>query len=746
MDDDEHRRTEEAANKLRELIKYSIDLYSKQDMPYEAYHQKLRQIFGPLDSYPQWKLINLNHLNTIYETMNRGAKKTPQAITALNMLNKFLPRDGEAPKKPNAGQQNRTHSHDENDGADEHVSKKQKGPDYSSVPPEIEVLCNNKPATLLIRTQTVICHCEVCSETAAALGKPHLELSLNEFERHCGVGHVKKWKFSVKTVDPPNMSVGKWLESKRLKLNDYPRSTPDDEILRQAEQERTMKIPPELRAPDRIPRKPGHTGATSPEEVEQVEGVANGRAQRQRKVPGWMKQTVDPAVAIGGKGSRPQGPVGGDSWEPPQPRGGPRGGVGHRGPGRPPGTRRPGRPPGPVIRPQSAHAQIIMDQAHGRKRPRIDSDALLEAEIDVALARGKQPEMHGWRITDQNQLAVTVHLGGVVFSGVLPARPPQVASNPAIAAALMRDQHTYAPEDAYGYESNPEFGAGRDNGAGDSGGFSGLPAAGARGGEMGLDDGYGGGGGLVSEKELRLDEKRAIAAAEYDRLLVSGPPSDAKCAMCHLEAADDVPRHARGPDGKSQVGLGSFILIRTSTVTNGWVHDQCARWSPDVYDPTGEGILEGIPEAVRRGRMLRCKTCGEKGATLGCMKRTCRSSYHLDCARKHGCLLNVDPYAVACPEHVEHLPDGLSYKLGFKGRGKRTFIAENAYTGLRMVENGIEDSGGPGGPYAVRMERAEVEGGGYGSGGGTAPGGALDALGAIAASIDDLKSSDGAHE
>lgn len=30
-----------------------------------------------------------------------------------------------------------------------------------------------------------------------------------------------------------------------------------------------------------------------------------------------------------------------------------------------------------------------------------------------------------------------------------------------------------------------------------------------------------------------------------------------------------------------------------------------------------------------------------KGATLGCFKRTCRASYHLACARKYSCLLQV---------------------------------------------------------------------------------------------------------
>lgn len=54
-----------------------------------------------------------------------------------------------------------------------------------------------------------------------------------------------------------------------------------------------------------------------------------------------------------------------------------------------------------------------------------------------------------------------------------------------------------------------------------------------------------------------------------------------------------------------------------------------------------DGGIERASEAVRRGRMIKCKLCGEKGATLGCHKRSCRASFHLPCAREHGCLLQV---------------------------------------------------------------------------------------------------------
>lgn len=39
--------------------------------------------------------------------------------------------------------------------------------------------------------------------------------------------------------------------------------------------------------------------------------------------------------------------------------------------------------------------------------------------------------------------------------------------------------------------------------------------------------------------------------------------------------------------------------------------------------------------------MIKCKKCGQKGATLGCHHKSCRLSYHLDCARKSNCLVQV---------------------------------------------------------------------------------------------------------
>lgn len=59
---------------------------------------------------------------------------------------------------------------------------------------------------------------------------------------------------------------------------------------------------------------------------------------------------------------------------------------------------------------------------------------------------------------------------------------------------------------------------------------------------------------------------------------------------------------------------------------------------PRCRDPAA--IVELAGKAVLRGRGIRCRLCGEKGATLGCMT-TCPVSLHLPCAAKGGGLLLV---------------------------------------------------------------------------------------------------------
>lgn len=57
-----------------------------------------------------------------------------------------------------------------------------------------------------------------------------------------------------------------------------------------------------------------------------------------------------------------------------------------------------------------------------------------------------------------------------------------------------------------------------------------------------------------------------------------------RCTLCHGGAETGERAEARDhrADGG---GLGPWLLVRVSAITNAWVHEQCARWSPEVFDP-----------------------------------------------------------------------------------------------------------------------------------------------------------------
>ncbi|OZJ06488.1 hypothetical protein BZG36_00497 [Bifiguratus adelaidae] len=93
-------------------------------------------------------------------------------------------------------------------------------------------------------------------------------------------------------------------------------------------------------------------------------------------------------------------------------------------------------------------------------------------------------------------------------------------------------------------------------------------------------------------------------------------------------------------DNKTDFGafIGPFLIKQMNR--NGqektkriWVHDACARFSPDVFI-TKENEWYNVAVALQRGRSMRCWECKEKGATFGCFESKCDRSYHLPCTRK----------------------------------------------------------------------------------------------------------------
>jgi hypothetical protein len=157
-------------------------------------------------------------------------------------------------------------------------------------------------------------------------------------------------------------------------------------------------------------------------------------------------------------------------------------------------------------------------------------------------------------------------------------------------------------------------------------------------------------------KAAKVEARRAAVDADYVRRAAArAPPHDAACTMCGRpsDVAPDggsIEASHRGAERAMGGALGPLILVRASAISVVWCHEQCAAWSPEVFLDDG-GRFAAVEDACRRGRMIKCRACGAKGATLGCISRTCRLSYHLPCARAAGCALSADG-VVVCPAHA----------------------------------------------------------------------------------------------
>ncbi|GAN06533.1 DNA methylase N-4 [Mucor ambiguus] len=95
-------------------------------------------------------------------------------------------------------------------------------------------------------------------------------------------------------------------------------------------------------------------------------------------------------------------------------------------------------------------------------------------------------------------------------------------------------------------------------------------------------------------------------------------------------------------DDDNSQELGSFVGPFVSTMTKlgqekkrtFWVHDACARYSPEVRFSVVDGKWYNVTRALKRGRSMRCFACKEKGATIGCFDSKCSKSFHLSCTNK----------------------------------------------------------------------------------------------------------------
>lgn len=80
-----------------------------------------------------------------------------------------------------------------------------------------------------------------------------------------------------------------------------------------------------------------------------------------------------------------------------------------------------------------------------------------------------------------------------------------------------------------------------------------------------------------------------------------------------------------------------------------WLHEDCGVWSAGVF--LVRGRVYGLEEAVRAAQNMKCSSCGDRGASLGCLFKGCTNKFHYRCALHSDCVLMEDNFSIKCRKH-----------------------------------------------------------------------------------------------
>ncbi|KAF6002385.1 hypothetical protein F1559_001189 [Cyanidiococcus yangmingshanensis] len=121
------------------------------------------------------------------------------------------------------------------------------------------------------------------------------------------------------------------------------------------------------------------------------------------------------------------------------------------------------------------------------------------------------------------------------------------------------------------------------------------------------------------------------------------------CPLCPLsrQEAGTVPTEVVGPLQGPAVGTRRVRHRATA-------HRNCIIWCPEV-SADENGHLMNVDSAVSRAKRIKCRFCGERGASIGCWEPRCSASYHLVCAYDPECDVDLilPDLELWCPKHAE---------------------------------------------------------------------------------------------
>eukprot|EP00887_Chlorella_sp_A99_P000476 scaffold17.g476.t1 len=302
-------------------------------------------------------------------------------------------------------------------------------------PPRVPVVCSETRGFYLPAQQGVECHCPSCQQRAAKLGR-HILLTPNEFERHAG-RHGPQQAMAAHGAaaaapaasevttgtgagsDRPDEAASAaaalksptgrvWMASREDSLEWQQQHHEHGTRLGQRYQAAVTPFlgPPPAVGPEAEVADP-HAGLPGPLEEEALEIAATtvadavrvaitGRAQRARKPPQWMRQTIDPGLALGG---RPVVPRDNDEEEL-----------------------------------ERWLAEGGLEAEERQRQQQRQRQSRLQEQIEAALQGGESLVVVKWRLpsgSSSQQLQVTLRLGGACFTGTLAAEEGESELDPA---------------------------------------------------------------------------------------------------------------------------------------------------------------------------------------------------------------------------------------------------------------------------------------------------------------------------
>ncbi|XP_036155100.1 PHD finger protein 11 isoform X1 [Myotis myotis] len=122
-------------------------------------------------------------------------------------------------------------------------------------------------------------------------------------------------------------------------------------------------------------------------------------------------------------------------------------------------------------------------------------------------------------------------------------------------------------------------------------------------------------------------------AKKMQRRICALCPKDLECGVLYCAQSEDIAAHEN-------------CLLYSSALV------ECE--DSDPKHGYRSFNVEAVKKEIFRGRRLKCTFCDEKGATVGCDKKSCPKNYHFFCAKNDRAVLHTGSggiYKVFCQEH-----------------------------------------------------------------------------------------------